>query len=77
MPLGYNTIPPSTCHEFVLLRAPSWIAGSINSPLNMPCDSVLARVELASNYAVLAKWATDFLADLADCAVGVDYTQLR
>ena len=66
----------STCHDMILLGAPSRIARPINSPLDMSCDSVLARVELASNHAVLAEWATDFLADLADCAVGVDYKQL-
>jgi hypothetical protein len=56
-----------------LFRAASRVARSINGPLHMSRDTILARVELASDDAVLAEWAADLLADLTDVAVGVDW----
>jgi hypothetical protein len=35
-------------------------------------DTILARIELASNDAVLAEWSSDLLANLANCAIGID-----
>jgi hypothetical protein len=38
----------------------------------MSCDTVLTRVELRANHAVLAEGSADLLADLADGSVGVE-----
>jgi hypothetical protein len=38
----------------------------------MSSDTVLARIELASNDTVLAEWSSDLLANLANCAIGID-----
>jgi hypothetical protein len=39
----------------------------------MSRDTILARIKLTADNTVLAKRATNRLADLSDCAVGVDY----
>jgi hypothetical protein len=38
----------------------------------MSSDAILARIKLASNGSVLAEWATDGLANLTNCAIGVE-----
>jgi hypothetical protein len=35
-------------------------------------NTILAGIKLASNYSILAEWPTDLLANLTDCAVGVE-----
>jgi hypothetical protein len=55
-----------------LFRAPRRIRRPIDRTLNMARDTILARIELTSNYSVFTKWAADRLADLANCAVRVE-----
>jgi hypothetical protein len=38
----------------------------------MSRNAILAGIKLASNYSILAEWSTDLLANLTDCAVGVE-----
>jgi hypothetical protein len=55
-----------------LLVAARRVRWPINGALNMSCNTVLARVELAANNTVLAEGATDSLTDGTDGAVGVE-----
>lgn len=56
----------------LLLRTSTRIPRPINSPLNMSRNAVFARVELASNQAILAEGAADLLANLSDGTLGVE-----
>jgi hypothetical protein len=38
----------------------------------MSCNAILTRIKLTANNSVFAEWSTDFLANLADCAIGVE-----
>jgi hypothetical protein len=38
----------------------------------MSRNAILTRIKLTANHSVFAERPTDFLADLADCAVGVE-----
>jgi hypothetical protein len=35
-------------------------------------NAILTRIKLTANNSVFAEWSTDFLANLADCTVGVE-----
>jgi hypothetical protein len=78
--LGHATIQIYTrldnCHPTKLngrlLRAASRVTRPIDRALHVPGNTILARIELSTNYAVLAERATDGLADLANGAVRVE-----
>jgi hypothetical protein len=57
---------------YLLRPTPTRIPRPINSPLHMSRDPILARVELAANRTFFAEGPAYFLADLSDCAVGVE-----
>ena len=71
--ISYHTTSQAHVRARTLLGAASRVARPINGALNMSRDTVLARVELASDDAVLAEGPADLLADLANVAVGVDW----
>ena len=74
VPLGYSTgfhshdLPAST-----LLARSRRVSRSINRTLNMSRNTILARIKLTSNNAVLAQRASNLLSNLADSALWVDY----
>lgn len=73
MPLGYNTdFHPHDPLTSTLLARPSRIPRSINRTLNMSRNTILARIKLTSNDAVLAQRASNLLSDLTNSAVGID-----
>lgn len=56
-----------------LLRVASGrIPGSINGPLNMSCNAILACIELGTNNTLAAQRSTNLLPNLSDSSVGVE-----
>jgi hypothetical protein len=57
--------------DLLLQPTASRVARSINCPLDMSRNAVLARVELRSDDAVLAKGSANCLADLSNSTIRV------
>lgn len=61
-----------SCIQLRRLRASSRVTWSIDSTLDMSCNTILAGIKLRPNRTILTEWSTNLLANLTNVAIWVE-----